>query len=613
MPIAAPCVDHMDRACVEVCPVGAIAAEVGVDRKLYIDPDNCIDCGACEAACPNSANLRVDRLPTPWADFAWTDLAWYRDIGAARTVVDEPYRGVPGGDARQIWTDDEAESPGAGLSLRSATSAQRDAGGSRRPHAGPGALPRDPGLMGPWPSWRVNTPLSRSLTRPHPAALLDRLAPGGARPRLPHLLVSDGSLTPRLFELGVGSRVHVGPARGLFRLDADDQRDASSSAREAASPPSCPCSPSFALSVAPPRTKSRVTYHGTRVRAELAGAAEIEEQDAAWLAYRPTKSLGPTIFVDNAILVLLKRMAEISRLIGLATLLIAIPLLGIAWMLASNLSSLLILNERRKLGLMRLRGVPGKLLGQSLARHHRRRWFHRRDHRSDVGNGRYRSTSTKAAVLSWATLSRVQGPLMMLLFLVVGLILVLLISRKLVRYATTISPLEASRRVAVSESSHARTRFGVLEWLALIVGAYKIVSWVVSFSASDYLAGEEDSEWWTWLVQAVTTFDRALDFVALPLFVYGLVALLVAQRALVSWLAQLGDLFCRRQTAQLVPHAYVAEAAPDLEFLAHRRLDGEREFVSEHRVEVFRRQSAARRHGASRQRTARHRSTSTIW
>src|SRR5207344_1801828 len=79
-----------------------------------------------------------------------------------------------------------------------------------------------------------------------------------------------------------------------------------------------------------------------------------------------SKALGPTIFVDNAILVLLKRMAEISRLIGLATLLIAIPLLGIAWMLASNLSSLLILNERRKLGLMRLRGVPGKLLGQSL-------------------------------------------------------------------------------------------------------------------------------------------------------------------------------------------------------------------------------------------------------
>jgi hypothetical protein len=251
---------------------------------------------------------------------------------------------------------------------------------------------------------------------------------------------------------------------------------------------------------------------------------------------KQSKSLGPTIFLDNAILVLLKRMAEISRLIGLATLLIAIPLLGIAWMLASNLSSLLILNERRKLGLMRLRGVPGKLLGQSLL--------------ITIGVGGFvggvigLTLGTviplyvyEGGILSWATLSRVQGPLIMLLFLVVGLILVLLISRKLVRYATTISPLEASRRVAVSESSHARTRFGVLEWLALIVGGFKIASWVVSFSASDYLkAGEEDSEWWTWLVQAVTAFDRALDFVALPLFVYGLVALLVTQRALVSGL-----------------------------------------------------------------------------
>ncbi len=249
-----------------------------------------------------------------------------------------------------------------------------------------------------------------------------------------------------------------------------------------------------------------------------------------------TKSLGPTIFLDNAILVLLKRMAEISRLIGLATLLIAIPLLGIAWMLASNLSSLLILNERRKLGLMRLRGVPGKLLGQSLL--------------VSIGVGGLvggiigLTLGTviplyvyEGGILSWSTLARVQGPLVMLLFLVVGLILVLLISRKLVRYATTISPLEAARRVAVSESAHARTRFGPLEWLALIVGAYKIVGWILDFNLSSYLkAGEEDSESWTSLVQSCTMADRALDFVALPLFVYGLVALLVAQRRVVSGL-----------------------------------------------------------------------------
>lgn len=249
-----------------------------------------------------------------------------------------------------------------------------------------------------------------------------------------------------------------------------------------------------------------------------------------------TKSLGPTIFLDNAILVLLKRMADISRLIGLATLLIAIPLLGIAWMLASNLSSLLILNERRKLGLMRLRGVPGKLLGQSLL--------------VTIGLGGLIGGVIGLALgtfiplwvyekdeLSWQTVARVQGPLVMVLFLVVGLILVLLISRKLVRYATTISPLEASRRVALTESAQARTRLGILEWLALIVGGYKIGCWVLSFNLSGYLiASEEDSEWWSGLVQGATTLDRTLDFVALPLFVYGLVALLVAQRALVGGL-----------------------------------------------------------------------------
>jgi hypothetical protein len=251
---------------------------------------------------------------------------------------------------------------------------------------------------------------------------------------------------------------------------------------------------------------------------------------------RRAKSLGPTIFVDNAILVLLKKMAEISRLIGLATLLIAIPLLAIAWMLASNLSSLLILNERRKLGLMRLRGVPGKLLGQSLL--------------ISIGLGGLIGGVIGLALgtfiplyvyeggaVPWRTLTRVQGPLVMFSFLVVGLVLVLLISRKLVRYATTISPLEASRRVAVSESLQARTHFGVLEWVALVAGAYKIIGWIVDYNVSSHFtAGEEESAAWAAFVQAASMLDRALDFVALPLFVYGLVTLLVAQRRVVSGL-----------------------------------------------------------------------------
>lgn len=38
--------------CVSVCPVDAFH---GDDAMMYIDPDACIDCGACEPQCPVKA------------------------------------------------------------------------------------------------------------------------------------------------------------------------------------------------------------------------------------------------------------------------------------------------------------------------------------------------------------------------------------------------------------------------------------------------------------------------------------------------------------------------------------------------------------------------------
>ena len=69
--IAEPCIDNMDQSCVAVCPVDCIASDPSADRKFYIDPDNCIDCGACEQACPNKAIFQADRLPAEWAGFGW--------------------------------------------------------------------------------------------------------------------------------------------------------------------------------------------------------------------------------------------------------------------------------------------------------------------------------------------------------------------------------------------------------------------------------------------------------------------------------------------------------------------------------------------------------------
>ncbi|MBS2014560.1 MAG: 4Fe-4S dicluster domain-containing protein [Deltaproteobacteria bacterium] len=55
--IGETCEMSCDRECVAVCPVEAIHGprEVGGRVHLVIDPDACICCAACEAACPVQA------------------------------------------------------------------------------------------------------------------------------------------------------------------------------------------------------------------------------------------------------------------------------------------------------------------------------------------------------------------------------------------------------------------------------------------------------------------------------------------------------------------------------------------------------------------------------
>jgi NAD-dependent dihydropyrimidine dehydrogenase PreA subunit len=48
------CLDVLDRTCLEDCPVDCIYQG---DRKMYINPVECIDCGACEQACPVEAAI----------------------------------------------------------------------------------------------------------------------------------------------------------------------------------------------------------------------------------------------------------------------------------------------------------------------------------------------------------------------------------------------------------------------------------------------------------------------------------------------------------------------------------------------------------------------------
>jgi ferredoxin len=64
--VAEPCIKCKFTDCVAVCPVDCFYE--GKDF-LVINPDECIDCGACEPECPVNAIFEEDDLPEKWQKF----------------------------------------------------------------------------------------------------------------------------------------------------------------------------------------------------------------------------------------------------------------------------------------------------------------------------------------------------------------------------------------------------------------------------------------------------------------------------------------------------------------------------------------------------------------
>ena len=87
--IVDPCIDVMDTSCVEVCPVDCIHYDQGVDRMLYIDPDECIDCGACEPVCPVTAIFAEDDCPDDQKHHIELNALWFKDPEAVRNRINE--------------------------------------------------------------------------------------------------------------------------------------------------------------------------------------------------------------------------------------------------------------------------------------------------------------------------------------------------------------------------------------------------------------------------------------------------------------------------------------------------------------------------------------------
>ena len=248
--------------------------------------------------------------------------------------------------------------------------------------------------------------------------------------------------------------------------------------------------------------------------------------------------------LDNTTAVLLERMARTARAVAAVALLAALPLLWMAWVLLANVSTLLLLNERRKFGLLRLRGVSGGSIGRAM--------------QLSIAAGGLVGGLVGAVLgtllpmlfyartwLPWDILVKVQNPLAVLASVIIAVAVCVLASRRLVRYATAISPLEASGRVAASEAMHAGARFHWWHALMLLVGSIKVASWIAGRS----LTPPDAAPW-------LHTFERALDFVAFPLFAYGLTSLLVSRpRWLMALLRPVGAVFGGRMRAFSLQHS----------------------------------------------------------
>lgn len=73
------CIDVQDKSCIEECPVDCIYEG---DRMLYIHPDECVDCGACEPVCPVEAIFYEDDVPAELTTYTDYNRDFFIEIGS---------------------------------------------------------------------------------------------------------------------------------------------------------------------------------------------------------------------------------------------------------------------------------------------------------------------------------------------------------------------------------------------------------------------------------------------------------------------------------------------------------------------------------------------------
>jgi NAD-dependent dihydropyrimidine dehydrogenase PreA subunit len=77
--ITAACIDLLDKTCVAECPVDCIYEG---ERMMYIHPDECVDCGACEPVCPVDAIFYENDVPPQLGAFHRVNVEFFTYLGS---------------------------------------------------------------------------------------------------------------------------------------------------------------------------------------------------------------------------------------------------------------------------------------------------------------------------------------------------------------------------------------------------------------------------------------------------------------------------------------------------------------------------------------------------
>lgn len=119
--ISQACIGTKATECEKVCPVDCIHPKEGEDHfddveQLYIDPQTCINCGACMAVCPVRAVYPEEDIPGPFQLFVQKNLDYFRlsyeafhetyPIGQSRELIQQAVQAQKQGAAAASSADD---------------------------------------------------------------------------------------------------------------------------------------------------------------------------------------------------------------------------------------------------------------------------------------------------------------------------------------------------------------------------------------------------------------------------------------------------------------------------------------------------------------------------